>query len=476
MKKFFVFFFVLLALTLSFANINVRFYDTKLEDALKILENISGSTILTTANLYGNTNKIINTTDIELALDILLYGTNFEYRKINQNLYVVGDFNRSIETMQKSSTRIKIENIDKYKISNVLMLISDRINIMPNSDEILVHGQDELQFSIVTLIQYLKNNVGKENQIIVVSQHEISSNFYEYLKIIEKNQEVLELKSKDSIGFLESNFDILTTLNKIEFFEISEDTVYLKDFNVEIKEVQKDKLKITVNTLKNQNSKDLELISVENNYLLFENQDKYYIIALSYLNLDTLKVINNNQNNTFSFSVGLDYSLKDLLFGIHCATAFNKNYLSFSYNFFEFYQILYYFQLIENFKIGISFKTMNENVVSSIILSDTQDFETFLLNGELYINSLNGELSSSFFNMQSMSYDLFIIKNYFLNDNNTQKVTIAPGTSLEVNKEKEANLYFNLNIAYEIDLTRAILTFKYQYYRKNNNFSVFLSF
>lgn len=470
MKKFFVFFFVLLVSTLYFANINVRFYDTKLEDALKILESISGSTILTTANLNGNTNKVINVADIESALDILLYGTNFEYRKINQNLYVVGDFNRSIETMQKSSTRVDIGNLDKYKISNVLTLISDRINIMPNSDEILVHGQDELQFSIVTLLQYLKNNVGKENQIIVVSQHEISSNFYEYLKIIEKNQEVLELKSKDSIGFLESNFDILTILNKIEFFEIYEDTSYLNSFNVEVKEVQKDRLKITVNT------NDLELVSGENSYLLFESQDKYYIIALSYLSLDTLRINDANQNNSFSFFVGLDYFLKDSSFGIHSAIAFNKNYLEFSYNFTDFYQILYYFQLIENFKIGINFKTINEKVFNSIILSDTQDFGTFLLNGELYINSLIGELSSNFFNMQSINYDLFIIKNYFLNDKNTQKVAIEPGTSLEVNKEKEADLYFNLNIAYEIDLTRAILTFKYQYYRKTNNFSVFLCF
>jgi len=220
LKKVLILIIVVFSASFYFSNIHLSFNEAPLEEVLQKLEEVSGSIILTKVNTSRKITKEINTLDLESALDIILYSTDYEYKKIGNNLYLVGDFDLIIQGSVQNATEINFKSLEITKISNILMLLNQRVRTVPNSNGIILFGKDELSYEMLNFFNFLDENAGENKVITYSSSHQISKNLYDYLIGLEKNQKSSPLESKDAIGFLESNFSLLTDLEKVEFHEV----------------------------------------------------------------------------------------------------------------------------------------------------------------------------------------------------------------------------------------------------------------
>ncbi|POZ93650.1 hypothetical protein, partial [Petrotoga halophila] len=85
MKKVLILIIVVFSASFYFSNIHLSFNEAPLEEVLQKLEEVSGSIILTKVNTSRKITKEINTLDLESALDIILYSTDYEYKKVRHN-------------------------------------------------------------------------------------------------------------------------------------------------------------------------------------------------------------------------------------------------------------------------------------------------------------------------------------------------------------------------------------------------------
>ena len=153
-----VFFLLLIFITgiTGFSNIQITLPNIALKEALKALEEISGSTILTSPDIKGTIHTTINAINLENALDSLLYSTNYEYKKISEDLYLVGNFNIKMQNMQKEILQMEFNNLDLKKILNLLTLLSEKVFVIQNLNIILLNKNDEMHKYIKALFEFLE--------------------------------------------------------------------------------------------------------------------------------------------------------------------------------------------------------------------------------------------------------------------------------------------------------------------------------
>jgi len=467
-----------------FSNINVSLIDTPLENALKILEEASGSIILTSPDIKGTKNVTINTVNLENALDILLYSTNYEYKKISEDFYLVGNFNIKIQNMQKELSQIEFQNLDLKKISNLLILLSEKIFVIQNSNLILLNKNDQMYISLKELFEFLEAYAGKNNSVIIFSINEISENVYQFLKNNEnekeENKNVFLIKNKSSIIFLENNFEFLTRIKEVNYFEITEPFSLEKELytfsnsdNITLG-VCENELTVKYGTMKDNDSMNLN--SGENGYLVIENEDKHYIIVLSYLNLNNLDIKRNDEikpasKTSFNTEIGYQFSTNNLVYS--SGIKFGKNYIKISSDLKNLFDFSISANLVKNVSLGVQFmKNLKESNVEepnvTVFISDLQEFEQFSLYGKLGLGGTIKFHNSITNSIDFMYYDLLILNEIFGNNKDIHKIIFAPGAGLKVSKNDKLNPYFNFGAQYSHKLQKLNITVTYLYQMKSH--------
>lgn len=448
MKKVLILIIVVFSASFYFSNIHLSFNETPLQEVLQKLEEASGSIILTKTNTLGKITKEINTLDLESALDIILYSTDYEYKKIGHNLYLVGDFDLIIQGSVQNATEINFESLEVTKISNILMLLNQRVRRVPNSNSIILFGKDGLSFEILNLFNFLEDNVGENKVITYSSSHKISKNVYDYLIFLETSYKSSPLENQDAIGFLESNFSLLTDLEKVEFYE---------SFDV--------------------NESDLNLKENINNYYLVEKDGEYSVLVTSRFNLENL--INNEKTKNVSHiktSFGVSYQFYSNEIMSNISLQFNKSYFDISFDFNTNSKFAYATELKDKVRIGAILKNEEDQINISFLLDDYEDFNNFGLYGILQINSQIENLRSILVDINELSYDLVATKTYTFGDKQTIELSLYPGIGLSISKKDQATIYFNFGAQYSFPFQKSAALFSYLYHQSLHTISLSIEF
>ncbi|POZ89444.1 MULTISPECIES: hypothetical protein [Petrotoga] len=448
MKKALILIFVVFSSSFYFSNIHLSFNETPLQEVLQKLEEVSGSIILTKANISEKITKEINTLDLESALDIVLHSTDYEYKKVGHNLYLVGDFDLIIQGSVQNATEIDFKILEITKISNILKLLNQRVRRVPNSNSIILFGKDELSFEILNLFNFLEDNAGENKEITYSSSHKISKNVYDYLLGLEKNQKSSPIENQDAIGFLESNFSLLTDLEKVEFYEsfdVNETGVNFKD-NI-------------------------------NNYYLVEKDREYIVLVTSTFNLENLTV--EEKTNIFSqlktsFGVSYQFDSNEIMSSI--SWQFNKSYFDISFDFNNNFKFGYKTALKDRVRIGAVLKNEEDQINISFLLDDYEDFNNFGLYGILQINSQIENLRSILVDLNQLTYDLVAAKTYTFGDKQTIELSLYPGIGLSISKKDQANIYFNFGVQYAFPFQKSAILLSYLYHQYSHTINLSIEF
>jgi len=448
LKKVLLLIIVVFSSSFYFSNIHLNFNKAPLEEVLEKLEEVSRSTILTKADTSDKITKEINTLDLESALDIVLYSTDYEYKKIGNNLYLVGDFDLIIQGSVQNATEINFKSLEITKISNILMLLNQRVRTVPNSNGINLFGKDELSYEMLNFFNFLDENAGENKVITYSSSHQISKNLYDYLIGLEKNQKSSPLESKDAIGFLESNFSLLTDLEKVEFHEV---------FDI--------------------NEADVNYKQNINNYYLVEKDGEYSILVTSTFNLENLTVeekTNNVSNLKTILGVNYQFNSNEILSSI--SLQFNKSYYDLSSDFNNIFKFTYKTTLNDSVRIGAILKNEQDLINISFLLDDYEDFNNFGLYGILQINSQIENLNSILVDINELTYDLVAAKIYTLGEKQTNELSLYPGFGLSISKEDSASIYFNFGSQYTFPFQKSKVLLSYLYHQNLQTISLSLEF
>ncbi|PNR99730.1 hypothetical protein X928_06365 [Petrotoga miotherma DSM 10691] len=448
MKKVLLLIIVVFSSSFYFSNIHLNFNKAPLEEVLEKLEEVSRSTILTKADTSDKITKEINTLDLESALDIVLYSTDYEYKKIGNNLYLVGDFDLIIQGSVQNATEINFKSLEITKISKILMLLNQRVRTVPNSNGIILFGKDELSYEMLNFFNFLDENAGENKVITYSSSHQISKNLYDYLIGLEKNQKSSPLESKDAIGFLESNFSLLTDLEKVEFHEV---------FDI--------------------NEADVNYKQNINNYYLVEKDGEYSILVTSTFNLENLIVeekTNNVSNLKTILGVSYQFNSNEILSSI--SLQFNKSYYDLSSDFNNIFKFTYKTTLNDSVRIGAILKNEQDLINISFLLDDYEDFNNFGLYGILQVNSQIEDLNSILVDINELTYDLVATKTYTLGEKQTSELSLYPGFGLSISKENQPSIYFNFGAQYAFPFQKSKVFLFYLFHQHLHTISLSFEF
>ncbi len=448
MKKVLILIIVVFSASFYFSNIHLSFNEAPLEEVLQKLEEVSGSIILTKVNTSRKITKEINTLDLESALDIILYSTDYEYKKVRHNLYLVGDFDLIIQGSVQNATEINFKSLEITKISNILMLLNQKVRKVPNSNSIILFGKDELSSEILDFFNFLDDNAGKNKVITYSSSHKISKNLYDYLICLEKNYGDSPLKSKDAIGFLESNFSLLTDLEKVEFYEVLD----INEADVNFKENI-------------------------NNYYLIKKDEEYRVLVTSTFNLENLTVEEKTKNvSNLKTNLGVSYQFDSNEIISSISLQFNKSYFKISSNFNNNFKFTYKTTLNDRVRIGAILKNKEDLINVSFLLDDYENFNNFGLYGILQVNSQIEDLNSILVDINELSYDLMAAKIYSIGEKQTSEFSLYPGFGLSISKEDQASIYLNFGSQYAFPFQKSKVLLSYLFHKHLHTISLSAEF
>jgi len=448
LKKVLLLIIVVFSASFYFSNIHLSFNEASLQEVFKKLEEVSGSIILTKANTSGKITKEINTLDLESALDIVLYSTNYEYKKVGNNLYLVGDFNLIIQGPVQNATEINFKSLEITKISNILMLLNQKVRRVPNSNSIILFAKDELSYEMLNFFNFLDDNAGENEVITYSSSHKISKNLYDYLIGLEKNQKSSPLESKDAIGFLESNFSLLTVLEKVEFHEV---------FDI--------------------NEADANFKENINNYYLVEKDGEYNVLVTSTFNLENLTVDEKTKDvSNLKTTLGVSYQFNSNEILSSISLQFNKSYFDLSSDFNSIFKFTYKTTLKDSVRIGAILKNEEDLINVSFLLDDYQEFKNFGLYGILQINSQIEDLNSILVDIKEVTYDLVAAKTYIFGEKQTNELSLYPGFGFSISKEDSASIYFNFGSQYVLAFQESKILLSYLYHQNLHTISLSIEF
>lgn len=472
-----VFFLLLIFITgiTGFSNIQITLPNIALKEALKALEEISGSTILTSPDIKGTIHTTINAINLENALDSLLYSTNYEYKKISEDLYLVGNFNIKMQNMQKEILQMEFNNLDLKKILNLLTLLSEKVFVIQNLNIILLNKNDEMHEYIKALFEFLETQDKSNDYFLFFSIYEISDNVYQFLKENEKveYEKTFFIKNKKSTIILENNFEYLTRIKELEYHQLkmpsSQEITYYKTLtnNNIVLDFSNNKLLIKHLIMKENNS--ILLNTNEIGYLAIENEGKYYILAITYLNLSDIYIKKNHENidNSESlFNFGIGYLIPDAKFIVISGINLGNNYIEISSNFKEHLDFSLSTNLVNNMNLGVLFKKNSKESNTNIFVNDLQHYDNFDLYGNIILGgtvSFSNTLTNS---LDYISYDLLVLKDIIKSENNSHIVTFAPGVGIKVSRNDKLKPYINFGVQYKYKLLKSKISLLY-YYQMN---------
>jgi tRNA splicing endonuclease len=475
MHKFIFLLLIITTTVVAFSNIQITLNNVSLKESLKILEEVSGSTILTAPDIKGTINTTINVLNVENALDSLLYSTIYEYKKINEDIYIVGNFNIKMQNMQKEISQIEFNHLDLKKIPNLLTLLSEKVFVINSSNIILLNKNDEMYESIKELFEFLEKQHKENRYLLFFSISEISDDVHQFLKENEKvePEDGFFIKNKKSTIILENNLQSLAKIKEIGYFEFNLPHTQKRIF-YNLPTIDNIALDISNNSviIKNQTKKENNSIILnegEIGYLATENRGKNYLVSITYLDLENLYIkrnYENGENFESRFNFGIGYLFPDTGLILLSGLKLGNNYIEISSNFKEHFDFSFTINLINNMNLGVLFKNSPKESNTHIFINDLQQYENFDLYGNFILGGTINLSSSLTNNIDFISYDLLILKEIIQNKNNPHNFMFAPGAGIKISKSDKLKPYFNFGVQYVYEMHRSKINLTY-YYQMN---------
>ena len=204
-------------------------------------------------------------------------------------------------------------------------------------------------------------------------------------------------------------------------------------------------------------------------YLAIENEEKYYILAITYLNLSDIyikKNLENIDNSESLFNFGIGYLIPDAKFIVISGINLGNNYIEISSNFKEHLDFSLSTNLVNNMNLGILFKKNSKESNTNIFVNDLQHYDNFDLYGNIILGgtvSFSNTLTNS---LDYISYDLLVLKDIIKSENNSHIVTFAPGVGIKVSRNDKLKPYINFGVQYKYKLLKSKISLLY-YYQMN---------
>ncbi|MGM0641230.1 MAG: hypothetical protein ACQESN_07415 [Thermotogota bacterium] len=457
MNKKILIFIILIISLFSFTNeIKFDFINTDLKDALDEIASKAKIEIIYSENITGEINLSINTNNIETALELLLFGKPYFYKKYSERIYLVGDYRErnNIANYLLEPNIVKMGNISTNSISELLNLYSSRVKYLKDSNVVIVYGKDDVAMKIIKLIKDIDNN-SFTNKILTVNVIELSEVQWRVKEA--SNIRTNYIVGKDiGINYEFLNFEENLRYNYYNIFK-QESQLYLslngKNIAINVREKEGFNLKLSV---EKSLMMDVDLNNSQINtpvYYFFENSNKYFMIILGvYEKRDYKDYFQEVQKNylglEYEFNINRNYIGLEFI---------NKDYvLNFKYGFFDEYFLSFTDEIVKDFYSHVGLEYFTEELDLFLSFQENQFFEEFKMTGEIgLVSNVSFETNNLIPAFKELFYDMYL--GY---ENDIMELGVGSEFILTTN-EIIINPYIDSRFFYSINYFKLIGEFSY---------------
>ncbi|BBE30308.1 hypothetical protein OSSY52_04490 [Tepiditoga spiralis] len=414
LKKQFIIFFILILIPMyifsSSKIIDINFYETPLKDAIQSIADGSNSIIIIGPEVKGRVTLSVRGLSVDSALELILYGTTYDYKKISEGIYVVGtlEAQNNISMYLNQPNIIKLKYITTENIKNVLSQYGERVKYIDGADFIVVYGNDKIAKKITDTIEKF-DKLGNE-YIFLYNIYSLTQSAYQAIQQL--NYYDFPVKFENSLNFLQKNFTRLTRIEQTGFIET---TNYAKfsigiDFSKLNGQIAIENnlysLKTSITT---QDSTVLNSFSSTQKvgdtiYAAYNINGAFYLIV--YNLLPEIQTSLTKPVGTYAkVNTGIEYTNK-LLYT--AGLSISDKYVQFSYDFNKDFKILFKSDIVSGIN-GEMEASLDENskLNTKISFIEEQKFDPFFMLGKVSLgtsltiknNELSPELSNLGYNL-----------------------------------------------------------------------------
>lgn len=445
-KKIFIIVFIFISFIIFGNNIDIDFVNTDLKNALDDIAAMADIQIFYSESISGKIDLSINTTNVETALELLLFGKPYFFKKYSEKIYFVGDYREktNMATYLLEPNIVKLSNISTNSISELLSLYPSRVKFLKDSNLIIIYGKDDVAMKILKMIRDIDNN-SYTNKILAVNIVELS----EIQWRVKETSNIINnyAVGKDiGVNFEFLNFEENLRYNYYNIFKYESSINFnFHDKKIDIHVLENDGFDVELD-VDGSLVVDINLNYSQMNtpiYYFMQSSNKYFMIVLGvYEKRDYEKYFQENRGKY----IGIEYefNINTNYLGLEFLT--NDYEINFKYGFFDKCKFTFTDKIVEDFysKVGIDYFNDQLNVLLSF--KEDQYFEEILLTGEIGLMSKvdfqNNSLTPLF---EQFFYDIFI---GYEND------TIRSGAGLDLEIETteiRINPYIESKISYTYD-------------------------
>jgi len=408
-KKLFIILFVLFTFSIFGNTIAFDFIDVDLKDALDEIAFAADVQIVYSESVSGKVDLLINTNNVETALELILFGKPFFFEKYSEDIYFVGDYRErtNLANYLLEPNVVKLSNISTNSISELLSLYPYRVKFLKDSNLVIVYGKDEIATKIIEMIRDIDNN-SYTNKILAVNIIELSEAQW---KVKEANNITIDfiVGKNNGTNFEFLNFEQNLRYNYYNVFKNENEMSFVfYDKKVDISVVENDGIDLKL-LIDDSLILDLNLSYSQMNtpiYYFMNNSNKYFMIVLGvYEKRDYTNYFQEKNSN----SIGLEYEFdkgNDYI-GLDFIT--NDYKLNFKYGFFDKYKFTFTDEISKDFYSNVGIDYHDDLLYFLLSFKEYQHFEEIILNGEIgLLSNIRFESNSLNPSFDGLFYDIFI--------------------------------------------------------------------
>lgn len=436
--------------------IKFDFENTDIKDALDDIATATKVQIIYSEYVTGQVSLSLNTDSVDTALELLLFGRSYFYKKYSENIYLVGDYKErsNLANYLLEPNIIKLSSITTNSISNLLDLYSSRIKYLKDSNIIIVYGKDDVAEKIIKLIRDIDNN-SFTNKILTV-------NVVELTEVQWKIKEASNIRTNYIVGReIGINYDFLNFEENLRYsyyniFKYQSNLnliLHNENISINVQENEGFNLSLSLNNEVMMNA-DLNYSQINTPiYYFLDNSNKYFMIVVGiYEKKEFKEYFQETQKNylglEYEFNInknylGLDFYTKDYLF-------------NFKYGFFDVYKLDFKSQIVKDFysKVGLDYDNGSLDVLLSF--KENQFFNEIKMTGEIGLKSnISFQANNLIPEFKELFYDMYL---GYAND----IIELGAGSKFILTTDEiRINPYSNTVISYDISSFKLIGKFSY---------------
>ena len=422
MKKLIFISFVLLSFCITYA-FDISFYETEISNAIDQIATSQGVTIIVGSEVKGTVTMTLMSISVESALELILYGTPYDYEKIAEGIYVVGslDTPSEISILLNKPNVVKLDNITTDYIKDVLNQFGERVKYIEGADFIVVYGKDQVAQKAIDIISQL-DKLGT-GYTFIYNIYSVSQSAFTAIQKL--NYFDFPIKYANSLNFLTRNFTRLTTLVEIGYLQMDKSAQFefTKDFSTLKGKVAVDKNQFSISTEIVTSGESSGILTSAQNinepiYATYVIGGKFYVVSFNLMpKLEVSLSKDARSYASISAGISMDQTLRPCLYS---SVNMNSGNISFLYDFKDYFRLDFVSSIVSDLQGIISLTADNKGkIFMKAGIGETQKIDSFSLYGEFMLNTMlsfeKSEISPSFTGLEyNLSAAWRILQDYGL--------------------------------------------------------------